>query len=335
MSEAISDQFAPLDKLNKDVKRAAATMTNREARYLTDLYYQMQDNRIRAAGQIRSMEKGEEKEPHETISWVQTQNETLETSIKSVLGEFARNRDVGKWSQGICGIGPVISAGLIANIGLKVWEHVGDGAPCKYPTPCSPACGEKPVYTVSRIWRYAGLDPTVKWNKGQKRPWNASLKTLCWKIGQSFVKVSTNQNDFYGKFYQQRKALEIERNDRGVFADQAARVLSEKKIRKETDAWPWYAGCYPQGTMAAMYGLETAEQRKKHLAKIRVAAGEGVGMLPPAHIQQRAERYAVKLFLSHWHQVAFYSEFNEMPPKPYVLKELGHADQIQVPAWPF
>jgi hypothetical protein len=33
--------------------------------------------------------------------------------------------------------------------------------------------------TAGHIWRYAGLDPTVRWNKGEKRPWNAGLKVLC------------------------------------------------------------------------------------------------------------------------------------------------------------
>lgn len=311
MSESTSEQLVPLDKLNKDIKKAAATMTPREARYLVDLYYQMQDNRIRAAGQIRSMEQAQQKEPHLTLDWFLNQSESLESSIRSVLGEFAKHRTVGRWSQSICGIGPVISAGLIANIGMTVWTCMAmpeekkkrkkPSEHCSIAKPCNAACHLEPVNTVSRIWRYAGLDPTVKWGKGEKRPWNASLKVLCWKIGQSFVKVHNNDNDFYGKYYARRKAQEIERNDASRFSDQAARVLTEKKIGKETDAYKAYS----------------------------------VGKLPPAHIQARAERYAVKLFLSHWHQVAYFAEFGEMPPKPYVLSILGHADEIQVPNWPF
>jgi hypothetical protein len=270
----------------------------------------MQENRIRAAGQIRSMEQGEEKEPHLTLDWVMNQSESLENSIRSVLGEFAANRIVGKWSQSICGIGPVISAGLIGNISLTIWNCLADKAVkakrkkenrCTKAKPCSQACHEKRVNTVGQIWRYAGLDPTSKWEKGQIRPWNASLKVLCWKAGQSFVKVSTNNNDFYGQYYKARKAQEIERNEAKMFSEQAARILTEKKIGKETDAYKAYS----------------------------------IGKLPPAHIQARAERYAVKLFLSHWHQVAFFAEFGEMPPIPYAISQLGHVDLIQVPNWPF
>ena len=274
---SLTDGLIPLQKLGKDIRIAARTLSPREARYLTDLYYQMQDNRIRAAGQIRAIEKSEEKEPHLTLDWFMMQAETLEGSIKNALGEFARGYKVGQWSQGICGIGPVISAALIAHID---------------------AAGSN---TVSRIWRYAGLDPSVRWEKGQKRPWNAALKVVCWKAGQSFVKVSNLEKDFYGKLYQKRKALEIERNEAGQFAAQAAEVLTRKKIGKETDAYAAYS----------------------------------TGKLPKAHIQQRAERYAVKIFLSHWHQVAYYEAHGKLPPKPYVLDILGHADEIQIPNWPF
>ena len=32
------------------------------------------------------------------------------------------------------------------------------------------------------------------------------LKELCWKIGESFVKVKGNPADIYGKIYEERKA---------------------------------------------------------------------------------------------------------------------------------
>jgi hypothetical protein len=55
--------------------------------------------------------------------------------------------------------------------------------------------------------------------KGQKRPHNAKLKVLCWKIGDSFVKQQSRENDVYGKVYGERKRLELERNDAGLFAE--------------------------------------------------------------------------------------------------------------------
>jgi hypothetical protein len=176
----------------------------------------------------------------------------------------------------IVGIGPVISAGLAAHIDVTRSN------------------------TVGHIWRFAGLDPTVEWKKGEKRPWNASLKCLCWTIGESFVKVSGRPDDFYGQLYLQRKQIEQQRNEAGGLADQAARKLERFKIGKDTDAYKAYAA----------------------------------GKLPPAHIHARAKRWAVKLFLAHYHHVAWTMATGTPPPKPYVISILGHADMIMPPNFP-
>ena len=55
------------------------------------------------------------------------------------------------------------------------------------------------------------------------------------------------------------------------------------------------------------------------------------GKLPPAHIQQRAERYAVKIFLSHLHEFWYEQHYGEKPPKPFAIEILGHAHQIPRP----
>lgn len=298
MSDNTSEQIVALDRLSRDLKAAAATMSTQEARYLVDLYYQMQENRIRAAGQIRAMTTGESPEPHQTLAWVMGQGETLETSIKNALGTFAKSRKPGAWAQSIVGIGPVISAGLLAHIDV---QRCGCPTYCTMPKEERPAHDCKGLQTVGHVYSYAGLAPGVKWGKGEKRPWNASLKVLCWKIGQSFVKQSGRETDFYGKVYLNRKALEAEKNERKEYADQAARILTEKKISKDTEAYKSYSK----------------------------------GFLPKGHLQQRAERYAVKLFLSHYHEVAYFDAFGVKPPPPYAIGQLGHVDVIPVPNWPF
>jgi hypothetical protein len=55
------------------------------------------------------------------------------------------------------------------------------------------------------------------------------------------------------------------------------------------------------------------------------------GKLPPAHLHARAKRYAVKLFLSHLHEVWFKDEFGVMPPAPYPLGLDGHSHKTEVP----
>lgn len=261
----------PILRLSRDLRDAAVTLSDDEVRYLVDGYYLMQENRKRADNQLRAL--SESGEPSAVLSWLGEQSRVLENQVKTALDRYSLDHPVGKWARGITGLGPVITAGLLAHIDIT-------RAP-----------------TVGHIWRFAGLDPTVKWEKGQKRPWNAPLKTLCWKLGESFVKVSNNDADFYGHIYAKRKEQEAAKNAEKAFADQAANILATKKIGKTTEAY-------------------------KHYSE---------GHLPPAHIHARAKRYAVKLFLAHLHHKLYEDHFGEPPPNPYVITHLGHAHYIAPP----
>lgn len=269
-------ELEALNKLKRDIKNAGTTLSKEEARYLVDLYYQMQEYRKASDNQVRQLQKEDTKEPHETLAFFANNFRTLERNIKSVLQVYAESKPIGQWMLSICGIGPVISAGLMANIDITK------------------------VQTAGQIQAFAGLDPTREWHKGEKRPYNARLKTLCWKIGQCFIKVQNNEEDVYGKIFAIRKAYEIERNEKGELADQAKAKLERFNIKKTTDAYKWYSQ----------------------------------GKLPPAHINQRASRYAVKIFLSHLFSVWYEMEHKEKPPKPYAIAILNHAHEIPIPNWP-
>lgn len=268
--------FDPIMLLNRDLRKAAATLSDKEARFLVDSYYTMQDNRKRADSQIRALEKVSE--PHDIITWLASNSESLEHNIRSALGVYAKSRSVGRWAMSITGIGPVISAGLIAHIPM-------DKTP-----------------KTSSLWRFAGQDPTSKWEKGQKRPWNAFLKVLCFHIGESFVKVCNRESDFYGKHYIKWKKIETERNEQGLFREQAKLALETHNYGKDTIA----KGFYEQG------------------------------LLPPAHIHARAKRKATKLFLSHYWEVAYYYWAGSPPlVRPYAIDILGHKHYIEIPNRPW
>jgi hypothetical protein len=151
-----------------------------------------------------------------------------------------------------------------------------------------------------------------------KRPHNAKLKVITWKAGQSFLKMSGNEKCLYGHIYKERKALEWERNLRGDFREQAQRDLADKKYGAETTARPWYAGDY-LGIDAKGDPIPATEK------------GAGTPMLSPAHIDARARRYAVKLFLSHLHEVMYWVEYQDLPPAPYIFRDLKHSHYIEVP----
>jgi hypothetical protein len=262
----------PVQRLTRDIKKASGAMTVNQARYFVDAYYALQEYRKAADNQVRALVAAGE--PNEVMVWLATQAAVLEQQIRRVLDTWSDSQKAGQWAKSITGIGPVIAAGLLAHIDIR-----------KTPT-------------AGHIWSFAGLNPEMKWQKGAKRPWNANLKTLCWKIGESFVKVSGLESDIYGKVWLERKERETRMNDAGAYAEiAAARVAT---VGKTTDAYKAYAA----------------------------------GKLPPGHIHARAKRYAVKLFLSHYHHVAYMIAFGGKPPKPYILtQEGGHAHMIEPPNW--
>ncbi len=297
--------FEELDKLNSDLRDASRLLGRREARYLVDMYYAIQDFRIQAAAQIRSSES---EEPDRVLDWVFNSTKRLENNIKNSLGMFAKEYNVGQWEQSICGIGPVISAGFLAHLDIRL---------CK---------------TAGQFWRFAGLDPTTKWEKKTKRPWNAKLKVLCWKLGESFVKVHNNDKDFYGQIYVARKDLELERNERGEFAGQAIDKLEAIRIGKDTEAYKWYAGCVSRELSSQYFTLDSS-RRTGFINKNCGEPGSEMGKLPPAHIHSRAKRYAVKLFLSHLHEIMYRDFYGDDPPVPYSFEhsEGNHRHYIDQP----
>lgn len=325
-------------RLSRDLKKASITLSPDEARFLVDQYYTMQGNRIRSDNQVRSLKENDE--PHATIAWLSENAGVLERSIKNALDAFSDATVLGRWSKSICGIGPVIAAGLLAHISMEPWRcdisrNDITKKPCNAKDPHGPRCRIEQIRTVGHIWRFAGLDPTVIWEPKTRRPWNAKLKTLTWKAGESFVKVSTNDSDFYGHLLVERKNYEVRNNFDGKLSDQAVAKLLKYKIGKETDAYAWYSGC-----LTADDAIEIAnapsEKRLGMVKKMAKAPGKGLPMLPPAHIHSRAKRWAVKLFLSHYHTVAHMEYFHEPAPKPYILtKDRGHVHEITTPNWPF
>lgn len=352
--------FESIQRLTRDLRNASITLSEREARFLVDAYYAMQRDRIRAAHQQRTLSANEE--PHDVLGWLFNQRETMEKQIGRALDAYSAGKPAGQWARSITGIGPIISAGLIANIYMGKWCavcHGHDEDDCKrLQADTKRKLVEhtfQPVIscpTVGHIWRFAGLDPTRQWigtvdatklvnqhiHKGShigiedlaalaeeihvtptrllqgadtitkknltaviaKRPWNGSLKRLCFLIGESFVKVSNIESDYYGKIYQQRKIYESAKNEAGDYADQAAQALATKNFGAETDA-------------------------RKHYE---------AGHLPPARIHLRSCRYAVKHFLVDLHSVMYQLEFKEQPPKPWIISHGGHTHYVPPPNWP-
>jgi hypothetical protein len=247
--------------LKSDIAHSIKLVSCDQARYLVDLYYQIQGSRIATNAQMRTLAEGDE--PADIMRLIGTSYENMEKIIKDALGAFAGEYRVGRWLQSICGIGPVLSAGFLSTFDIRDRK------------------------TASSWWRYAGLDPSVEWEKGKKRPFDARAKVLCFKAGECFIKVQNNDSDIYGKIYASKKADEAEKNERGEYSEQASMKLEKFKIGKTTDAYKAYSQ----------------------------------GKLPPAHLHARARRYAVKIFLSHLHDVSWQDFYGTKTPVPYVFSD--------------
>lgn len=290
----------PVAALEKDVKKAAATLGRNEARVLVDTYYQLQDFRIASTNQVRSILKAQEEtseEPHETLAFFGDQFKTLEKQIQSALDHYSSSLALGVWAREHIGIGPVIAAGLLAHIDVT-----------KAPS-------------ASSVWRFAGYAPGQKKQKGVKRDWNADLKVLCWKMGDSFVKFSGREDCFYGKLYRNRKEFELIRDAQvqGPFKTKEGLPALEAV---EIAGW-WFQG--GNSTAAAETLATTNFQDKATIERYQS------GKLPDGRLDMRARRYAVKRFLLHYWEAAYWLQYGTEPPHPYVQEHLGHVHMEPCP----
>ena len=276
IQETFIENLEPIKRLNKDLKGGAQILTFPEARFLVDAYYMMQDNRIRNGGQIRAL--SQYGEPNSVLAWLFSQNHTLEKQVARALDAYSGAHPVGQWMRMNVGVGPVIAAGFLAHFDVTKVNSAGG------------------------FWKFAGLTPGIQWKKGDIRPWNAGLKTLCWKLGESFVKVSGKEDAYYAQEYLMKKNYYTRKNEAGEYSERA-KELSEK-FNKSTKAYGFYTG---------------------------KDSPNNVPMLPPGHIHAMAKRHAVKMFLSHLFEIMYITHHGKRPPEIYAVARLGHKDYVEPP----
>ena len=128
-----------------------------------------------------------------------------------------------------------------------------------------------------------------------KPPYNTDLKVVCYLLGESFCKVSGKPKSLYGRLYKERKAYETNRNLKGKYADQALNMLVSKNWDPTTPTYKAYSS----------------------------------GQLSSGHIDMRAKRFAVKVFLVHLFEIMYMDYYHKAPPVYYPLQHLGHEDYIE------
>lgn len=262
----------------KDLINAAKSFSMNEARVAVDTYYQIQEFRKATENQIRAIDQGADQaaKEHALLTWMLAQFETMEGQIQRTLDKWSLAQPSGVWLRSIKGIGPVLAANFLAHLDIRKSATAGG------------------------FWRFAGLDPTLVWNKGEKRPHNAMLKRACYLAADSWVKLKNHPDSYYSRLYVERKEKEVAKNEAGDFKEQAALALKAKDYSRDTKA----KACYLEGK------------------------------LPPGHLDMRARRWVEKIFLSHLHHVMHWEEYGKPPPRPYIIEHGGHAHLIAVPNYP-
>jgi hypothetical protein len=257
---------SPAIRLTREQVLSASKLGNIEARALVANYYAAQEMRKGTDMQIRHA--GDKADSAGILKFTADRFADIEADTLKALGKYAEGSKIGQWMLSQTGIGPVIAAGYLAHFDIT-------RAP-----------------TAGHFWSFAGLNPNAKWEKGQKRPWNAELKQIGFHAGGCIKRVSNHPDSYYGKLYRERKALLEQRNERGDFAERA-KVF----VAKSAD---W----------------------KKTLA---------TGKLPAGNLDRQACNFVVKIFLSHLHALMYWDAFGKAPPKPFAMAILGHAHEISVP----
>lgn len=340
-----------LASVSKETKKSMAYVSDKQVRLIIDNYYATQQHRMNVANQIRAVAQGYDKVQdgeQPAIAWLLADIQNRENQISKMIAEYVKTVPVCQWAIAVKGIGPIFAANLWSYIDMNQCKHANqflsyaglndnnapwlgkekatalvDEAYEKFnldakakPTPEVFAyLAQKAGRNCATIMRgfenhkKKSIEEAKKKKDEEKKsasdktrlkaymakpPYNADLKKMCYLIGQSFVKVA-NRDSLYGRLYKERKATEILNNENGMYADQAAKLLSEKNYKKNTDTY-------------------------KFLSE---------GKLSPAHIDQRAQRWATKIFLTHFFECAYIYTHHEMPPEIYPIAHMGHVDYIE------
>lgn len=347
--EKEGNNFKTLDiaTLTKSVKKSLTKIPSREeARYISDIYYQIQTMRIGVESQLRAMdqrtdqdskteiaEKSTKSNPVQSrpfMEWYLFNLKIMETEIGKALAIFSDSCYMGRWAKANKGIGPTIATQLIAYLNIPSdtgfyagnwWSYCGlndNNRPWlgreksnqivnKHITDPKNITDQQVMELAAESkWQYSyyeenGRSESGAWSKEMlikataKIPYNTHMKVLMYKIGHQFVFVKNKSDSVYGKIYKERLAYETAKNENGDYAEQAAKILASKNFNKSTEAYKSYS----------------------------------IGKLPPAHLSQRAQRYATKMFISHLFEAEYYNKFGKSAPNPYMLAVEGHKGYVE------
>ncbi|MDW8258025.1 MAG: transposase [Gammaproteobacteria bacterium] len=272
------------ERWTEDLTAAARGLDRATVKAFVAAYYRTQRDRIRLTNQVNAFAK--DGRPIKVVEFLAREIEVVERRFHKVLDIFSRHHPLGVWLRSIHGIGPVLAAGIIAYVDVSK------------------------ARTPSSVWRYAGLSGPQTWGPGQKRPFNADFKRLCYLIVRSMHMCAGHRDCVYGQWLKSFWSHEEHKNETGQLS-----AVAQEKLRAllASKRWPLVDGQIPEQLKA------TLSPEMQHTVDCWIA-----GKLTKHHVMMRAYRKTAKLFLSHVFAVAWKLEHKTDAPLPYAFKHLGH-----------
>lgn len=296
-----------ITNLTNSVQEDLKTLSGKELKTLFSFYRTYQLARIRLLNQLGAILATSHIQS-KTLAYLANNMIAMEGRIAKIMSLWAENHPVCKWAMSINGIGGIMASTFVGYLNL-------DKCKC-----------------AAQFWKYAGLSPDSKRVKGEKFNWSADLKMACYLLGDLIVKRGKprpekyrekiqkwneehpdnpkritredwqqvcedwqSDSNLYCRLYWSRKEYETKLNEERAYADQAKALLAERRYTNPDD-----------------------------IAVLKS------GKLKASHINMRARRYAVKMFLAHLFEFSWEAKYG-WAPTPYAVAHLDHREVIPIP----
>ena len=274
-------------------------------RFLVESYYDIQDVRIRTSNRTFQLDEKEIEHKVEKETTKGKISESYAVALKDIEASIQEQieivlNEVPVWTEfmkHIRGVGPILAGGIIAYI-YKPKDDKCDVAPEHKTCNCSKSIER--FNNISKLHAYAGLH--VVNGKAPRRErnvisnWNSKFRTHLWKVGQSFMK-QPEAKSFYRDIYSKEK--------------------TKLGFIKTVDGWDMPKELKEQWISK---GVGQTNKIKEKLEKGQKISDEKDAV--KGHLDARARRKTVKLFLSHiWTK---WRELEGLPiTDPYPMTEMG------------
>jgi len=257
-------------------------------RNLVDIYYDFQAQRIQTQLRIGDSERRNTLTKEELsvfgITTIMEKAKDFEIDIERIIRKQLLNHALyTQYFSKIQGIGPLLSAGIIAYIDdiekfkhvSSLWQYSGYGMN-RYCPECKKPTSVEVKYDTGKIAKklhpfencpdcdHETTPILQKRQSGYQSNWNDKLKVLAWKASSSFVKQSASKSK-YRKLYDQIKKDERRKhptrkieNGKTFFNDGHIHNRAMRKVSKIFLAHIWQ-------TWRRQLGLEATEPYAKQL----------------------------------------------------------------------